>query len=153
MKRLIVITLFTLTLLLANYGTSYGQWSLTQTKGLSFGSIAPGTNVGTVTVDDTGGKPTTTGGVHVFLDYGHCAEFRIRYTGAISFMNSVSVEAPVIIDGHLRITEFTVHGSYSGYMGWFRPTRDFSVGATLEIKPTAAVGYYSAPFYVTINHN
>lgn len=160
MKKTITLLIYTLFLLLGSHNISFGQFnarlSLSQTRGLSFGTIAPGTSGGTITITEKGNVTST--GVTLFsIGARHPAQFEIRYIGSNLKVNNVRVSQSIILRGPNGATMQVVNITQPGNVKWnVNPGHSitrFNVGGTLIIGPSAISGTYFGTFDVEVAYN
>ena len=143
---------------LSTTGTSTIIQPITLTAGtaLAFGTLVrPSTGSGTVTIDQTAGTRTVTGGV---VGLASSATSRATYTvggeGGQNF--SISVPATFSLTGPstipVTLTPTATSGVLSNAIGT-AGTASFGVGGNFTISSTTSTGVYSGTFNVTVAYN
>jgi len=159
-KQSIILTICSLTLFLGSYGISYGQFGarflLEQTRGLNFGTIAPSSSGGTVTISEEG-TVTSTDVTLFSIGARHSAQFKIIYTGSNLKVTYVRVSQSSILRGPNGATMQIINITQPGNVKWNvnpgHSTTIFNIGGTLLIGPSAVSGNYSGTFDVEVAYN
>jgi len=160
MKKSIILIICSLILFLGSNGISYGQFRdrflLEQTRALNFGTIAPGTSGGTVTITETDIVSSTD--VTLFsIGARHSAQFKIIYTGSNLKITYVRVSQSSILRGPNGATMKVINITQPGNVKWNvnpgHSTTIFNIGGTLLIGPSAVSGNYSGTFDVEVAYN
>lgn len=148
---------------------------LVRTSSLSFGTIAPSSNSGTVIVDPTAGTTTSSGGVSV-VAAGNAASFRASSTANANqfFWVEVPDDSTVFLtragSPDLLMRAFTVSANVVAgcvvQSGAAAPpnsakatcpavksgvTFSFQVGGTLDVPPNPPAGTYTGAFSIIIH--
>lgn len=161
MKKPITIIIFTLIIILGSQNLSFGQFyarlSLYQTRGLSFGTMAPSSSGGKVTITEEGIVTST--GVTLFSIGArpHPAQFEIKYTGSNLKVNFVRVSQSTTLRGPngaiMRVVNITQPGRVKWNVNPGHSITRFKIGGTLIIPPSAVSGTYSGTFDVEVAYN
>ncbi|NTU68594.1 MAG: DUF4402 domain-containing protein [Chlorobiaceae bacterium] len=129
--------------------------SVSKSRDLTFGTIAPGTSAGTVTIG-TGSSAdrSATGGVQLVTSTHASAAFTVTGLTGATYSVSVPVSAN-LSDGashSMTVSGFTTDHS----AGTTLPATGgdpFTVGGTLNVAAGQAAGTYSGSFAVNVSYN
>jgi len=125
--------------------------SISETTGLSFGSITAGATAGTVVVSPAGGATYT--GVSNFGGGTSAAAFNVA--GAANTAYSVTVDTTASLsDGVNSMSVTGIATNLAGGSGTLSATGTavVNVGATLNVAANQAAGAYSGTYNITVNY-
>lgn len=136
------------------------ELTLSKTTDLNFGTIArPGSGTNTVSVDETTGARSITGGgtAQAVGDGAGRATFLVEYDGGQSF--SITAPASVVLARSggaetisVNLVPSATGGTTSGSSG--EPgTATFGVGGNFTISAATVTGLYAGNFTVTVDSN
>ena len=131
--------------------TIYAPLSVSQTQGLDFGTITSGPTSGTVSIAQSNGARTDSGGVGlVGADAGQNGAFSV--SGQANGSITVTVAGTISGFGSSGITGST---AATGLPTTLSNTgaATFNVGGTLNIPANTGAGTYSGTYNVTVNYN
>jgi len=129
--------------------------SILPTQALSFGSFAPGTGSGTVTVSPTGVRSAGGGVSLVPSGSGQAASFLVTGNADAGYAITLPGNGEVSLTSgphSMAVTTFTSSPSPAGQLGG-GGSQTLTVGATLSVGPNQAGGSYSGSFIVTVVYN
>ena len=129
--------------------------TLTAGTGLAFGTLVrPSTGSGVVTIDQTSGARTFTGGVVGLASTVSRATYTVGGEGGQTF--SIAVPATFSLTGPstiaVTLTPTATTGTLSNAIGT-AGTAAFGVGGNFTIAAATATGVYSGTFNVTVAYN
>lgn len=138
--------------------TSLTPISILETVVMDFGTVAGGTNAGTVIMDTLGARSVTGDGQFITTGPGTAGSFQI--TGEPNATYSVLITGPATLEnaGGQQITADTFTNTSLGTLPG-SGIEVFQVGATLNLGALQPAGTYSSltgggtPFTVTVNYN
>ena len=127
--------------------------ALTQNSGLAFGEIEPAPTAGAVTISNSGGAPTSEGGVVIVLA-GNAASWSV--SGQPEYSYSISVDSTAVIaspEGEtMNVVDIAADKGTGGTLD-LSGADTFNVGGKLEIGANQASGDYNGTFNVTVAYN
>ncbi|MDH5611774.1 MAG: DUF4402 domain-containing protein [Gammaproteobacteria bacterium] len=129
-----------------------------ETVAMNFGTIAGGSQSGTVIMDALGARSVTGDAQILTVGPGAAGEFQI--TGEPSLTYSLLITGPAILENALG-QQITVNGFTNNSLGALPAAglEIFQVGATINLAPSQPAGTYSTgigggtPYSVTVNYN
>ena len=129
--------------------------TLTAGTGLAFGTLVrPSTGSGIVTIDQTSGGRTVTGGVVALASTTSRATYTVGGEGGQTF--SIAVPASFNLTGPstipVTLTPTATTGTLSNAIG-ASGTAAFGVGGNFTIAAATTTGVYSGTFNVTVAYN
>jgi len=132
--------------------------SILETVTMDFGTVAGGTNAGTVIMNTAGARSVTGDGQFITTGPGLPGSFQI--TGEPNVTYAVLITGPAILE-NAGGQQITANAFTNNSLGTLPGTgiETFQVGATLNLGPLQSAGTYStvtgagAAFVVTVNYN
>jgi spore coat protein U-like protein len=130
--------------------------TITKVTDLAFGTVVPYSTAGTVELDPTTGDRSYTGGVTGLTSTTSSASFTVSGNDGQAYTISLPLDDDVSLIGPALSTPMTLDTwttDIPGLTGTLTGgTQTFSVGATLNVGASQAVGSYSGTFDVTVTY-
>jgi hypothetical protein len=129
--------------------------SVTNTRGLSFGSFVAGAG-GTVTVSPGSERSATGSVVLVPSKSGQSAQFTVEGDPGATYTIDLPADSTVFLTGpgvDMALTNFTSKPAGAGGQLSATGSQVLSVGATLHVQEGQVSGSYSGSFDVIVNYN
>ena len=122
---------------------------------LAFGSFAPGTSSGTVTISAAGARSSGGGAFLVPSGAGSAASYTVGGTSSVTYAITLPSNGTVVVTSgpnSMAVNNFTSSPVGAGLIGG-GGTQTLTVGATLTVGSNQATGSYSGSFDVTVEYN
>jgi hypothetical protein len=117
---------------------------------MKFGTIAPASAGGNVTLAPTGGE--TAGLGFVLLGGSSQATFKVTGTNNCAVNISFAAGSLLGLGQAMTVTNFTTNAGPNPTLGPAGGRLTFSVGATLVVNPAQAAGPYSGTYSITVTY-
>ncbi|MCG2586470.1 DUF4402 domain-containing protein [Massilia sp. TS11] len=131
--------------------TVIAPMTITKTNDLRFGSFAPSTAAGTVTIATNGSRSGSNVSLSS-LNTGGAAAFSVTGSGNATYAITLPATASLSGPGTaMTISSFTSNPSGSGTLS--AGSGSISVGGTLAVGASQAAGAYTGSFSVSVDYN